>query len=47
MTNLSLNEILGSLGMLGTLAVLVYGVIIISKPHNFQELKEKNASSRY
>lgn len=34
-----MNEIVGTIGILTVIAVLVYGIYIISKPHKFQENK--------
>jgi len=31
-----MNEIIGTIGILTVMAVLVYGVYTISKPHKFQ-----------
>ena len=31
-----MNEIIGTMGILSVMAVLVYGVHIITKPHTFQ-----------
>ena len=34
-----MNEIIGTIGILAVVAVMVYGIIVISTPHKFQETK--------
>ena len=35
-----MSELIGTIGVLAVISVLVYGIIIISKPHKFQEIKK-------
>jgi len=32
-----MNEIIGTIGILGVIAILVYGIYIVTKPHTFQK----------
>ena len=32
-----MNELVGIIGMLAVIAVLIYGINIVSKPHKFQK----------
>ena len=35
-----MSELIGTIGVLAVISVLVYDIIIISKPHKFQEIKK-------
>ncbi len=34
-----MNEIIGTIGILVVMAVMVYGIMVVSTPHKFQENK--------
>jgi len=35
-----MNELIGTLGILAVISVLVYGIIVVSKPHKFQKVNK-------